>query len=170
MLEPSMIGRLLYVSDDPRTHRAISPALESVFSVVPFTSDAIRELRETEFASIVIDVDRCSSNVADLARSIRGRLEGVPIHVVVGKDWDDQLVRELGKLELLDFIIEPALPEILSQRVADHQRLRHLEQLVAGMLREKQQIGLDFADLNRNLKEAHRSNDELLGTLGHELR
>src|SRR5688500_7329429 len=127
---------ILVVDDNPANLLAIEAALGGLgLNLVPAQSgpDALRQLRERDFALILLDIEMPGMNGFETARLVRGRLRTrhVPIIFVTAFSRDDREILEGYALGAVDFLFKPIVPEVLRAKASVFVELRRRTDEVA---------------------------------------
>src|SRR5262249_1604846 len=130
---------ILLVDDQPANLLALEAILSDLGqNLVRALSgeEALRRLRDEDFAVVLLDVQMYGLDGFGTARLIRGRerTRDTPIIFLTGYDTSQFPVVEAYKLGAVDYLVKPLVPEILRAKVAvfvelfrKTERLRQME-------------------------------------------
>lgn len=189
-------GRDILIVDDHHANtRAIEASLASLGRNLVFVRsglDALAQLRERDFALVVLDVAAPGMDGFETAALVRARERGRPTPIllvtsVTSAGWhDDDAVLRGFQLGAFDVLASPVRPEILRAKarvfvqlqeraLALHDKteeLRHAEAMHQRVLLE-QRRRFEAEALERQIQQLAETNqrkDEFLAILSHELR
>src|ERR1700730_5324521 len=116
--QPSLIGRVLVVDDEPDVRDAVETALELDGHRVTTAVDglgALKKLGQGEFEAIVLDVLMPNLNGFEVCSRLRAAGNRTPILILTARDSEEDTIRGLD-LGADDYLVKPfALAELLAR-------------------------------------------------------
>ncbi len=185
-------AKILLVDDSPGNLVALEAALECLGQDLVSASsgfEALRQVLETDFAAIILDVKMPGIDGFETAALIRARKrsEHTPILFLTGYHDEAHLHRGYA-LGAVDFLFKPVLPEVLRSKVNVFVELRKREELLERQAREigemnsrlEIEVERRTAQLKRAIEDAHaaraaadsasQAKTRFLANMSHELR
>ncbi|MBA3771604.1 MAG: response regulator [Ramlibacter sp.] len=123
---------ILLVDDEPANLLALEAVLQELgepLVSVPRGEDAIRRLRDGDFAAVLLDVRMPGMDGFETARLIRAqrRSRTTPI-IFITADPSDVSIDEAYAMGAIDFLAKPLAPAVLKAKVAFFVELHHSKQ------------------------------------------
>ncbi|HEV3261939.1 MAG TPA: response regulator [Gemmataceae bacterium] len=173
-------ANILLVDDRP----ANLLALEGILAVLGQNlveahsgEEALRLLRDDEFAVVLLDVHMCGLDGFETARRIRAgdRSRHTPIIFLTAYESADFPVVQAYQLGAVDYLLKPLEPEILRAKVAGFVELFHARRLAEAAMhaqREQERAALLVREqeARAQAEAASLAKDQFLAMLAHELR
>lgn len=163
---------IFLVCDQPnrlQNYRSILSPLGHDISCASSGVEAARQLRNREFAVVLVDMGMTDPEGAETAELIERQLRHAHTSIVVVLDERDTIAhwQVNERTRAIDCLSSPVAPEIILGKVAAlaglHARCNRLQQLNAELAQENGRHQLELA-------HAEACKDEFLAILSHELR
>jgi signal transduction histidine kinase len=167
---PETLPGVLIVDDYPPNRTAVRALLEPIAAITDVDSGAraLEEIRRTDYAVVVLDIQMPRMNGVEVARRIRAGSQNaqVPIIFLTAREADAAQVSEGYAAGAVDYLRMPFDPLILKSKVSVfvelHQRREQAKREAAARAR----LEAERAAAER----ASRQKDQFLAALSHELR
>jgi signal transduction histidine kinase len=172
MENPDTIN-ILVVDDLPEkllVYRTILEELGHNLVTAHSGADALKQVLQTNFAVILLDVNMPGMDGFETATLIRNRRKSAHTPIIFVTAFQDDLRPIQGYAHgAVDYILAPVAPEILRAKVTVFADLFRMHQLVKRQAEERIALAEERAK-RAAAEDANRRKDEFLAMLAHELR
>ena len=157
--------KVLLVDDEPANLLALHAVIGNlnVVTIEAYSgAEALRRLREDEFAVVLLDVKMSGMDGFETAHAIRGRQETrhTPIVFLTAYDTDRAAIEKAYALGAVDLLVKPIMPVVLHAKVSGFVELfQYRKQIEVQAERLRQTERRDF---ERKLRLAHQ-----IAKIGH---